>query len=264
MARLAVRIILAGLLLCSGFAFAQGSFAHFAYGAGYQTSFTLVNLSTTDSANVNLFFYNSDGTSLQADVQGVGPITPYNFTIPAGGSKTVVLAGDPAAAKDVEGWAQLAVPGGYPTVRGQGSFKRHFPGLPDFEAVVPLTSDSSACILSFPLQTPGVLIPFDNTNGYLTALAFANTGSSTQTLQLEYDDESYQKIATSTLTLAPSTHVAFVTYVAGAGSDPAVAGKKGVLRIQDTTLQATAQDFAVLGLLFNPTGPFTAILPITQ
>ena len=118
MARFSIRPTLAALLLCSGLALAQGDFAHFTYGSGYQTTFTLVNMSTMDSANVNLFFYASDGTSLQADVQGVGPVTPYNFPIPAGGSKTVALVGDPAAANSTEGWAQMIVVDGYPEVRG--------------------------------------------------------------------------------------------------------------------------------------------------
>ena len=265
MTRFALRLALAGLLICSGLAFAQGDFAHFTYGAGYQTTFTFINLSTTDPANANLYFYNSDGTSLQAAVQGVGNVTPYNFTIPPGGSTSVALVGDPAAASSTEGWAQLSVVGGYPTVRGQGSFRRHLPGLPDFEAVVPLSNSAPICFVPPPNPSPVTLIPFDNTVGqYVTALAFSNTGSVTQVLQLEYDDQMNQKIVSKTVTLVPFGHFAFVTNGAGTagpadGSDPSLAGKKGVLRIQ-----ATSQNFAVLGLLFNTTGPFTAILPITQ
>ncbi len=260
MARFALRLALASVLLCSGLAFAQGNFAHFAYGAGYETTFTFINLSTTDAANVNLYFYNSDGTSLQADVQGVGPVGPYNFTIPAGGSSTVALAGDPSAVASTEGWAQLVVVGGYPAVRGQGSFRRHIGSLPDFEAVVPLTGANPQCIIYFD-ENPQVLVPFDNTTGqYLTALAFANSGAATQTLQLDYYDESYQKIVSKTLTMNAFAHVAFVTYSPASsttGSDPILTGKKGVLRITPSS-----PDFAVLGLLFNTTGPFTAILPI--
>jgi hypothetical protein len=260
MARFSVRLILAELLLCSGLAFAQGDFAHFVYGAGWQTTFTLVNLSTADPADVSLYFYNSDGTSQQADVKDVGKVTPYTFTIPAGGSKTVALVGDPAAAAQTDGSAQLVVVGGSATVRGQGSFRRHLNGQPDFEAVVPLTSYGSECILPFPKPNPLVLLPFDNTTGeYTTALAFANTSTDTQMLQLEYDDESNQKIVSKTLTLPPNNHIAFVTTKAGDASDPILAGKKGVLRIQ-----ATTKFFAVLGLLFNSTGPYTAILPISQ
>lgn len=264
MARFSIRLIPAALLLCSGLAFAQGDFAHIAFGAGYQTTFTFVNLSTTDLATLNLYFYNSDGTSLPADVQGVGKVTPYNFTIPAGGSKTVALVGDPAAANTTVGWAQLAVVGNSPKVRGQGSFRRHFNGLPDFEAVVPLTNHNSECLVPFPNQNSSVLVPFDNTtNQYTTALAFANTSGTAQVLQLEYDDESNLKIVSKTLTLPPNNHIAFDTTAAGDGNlaarDPILAGKKGVLRIQ-----ATSQFFAVLGLLFNSTGPYTALLPISQ
>lgn len=262
MARFSMRPIVAAVLFCSSFAFAQGSFAHFAYGSGWQTKFTFINMSSLDPAVVSLSFYNSDGTALQADVVGVGKVTPYNFTIPPGNSTTVALVGDPAAKTDTEGWAQLTVAGDYPTVRGQGSFRRHLNNQPDFEAVVPLTSTTQAgfCIPP-PNPNPMILLPFDNTTGaYTTALAFANSdGTTTQGLQLEYDDETNQPILTKTLTLPPNNHVALLTTAAGAAGDPILAGKKGVLRIQPTT-----QNFAVLGLLFNSTGPYTAILPITQ
>lgn len=260
MARFALRFVLTSVLLCSGVAFAQGNFAHFAYGSGYQTTFTFMNISTTDPANVNLYFYNSDGSSLQADVSGVGKVGPYNFTIPAGASKTVALLGDPAAASSTEGWAQLVVADGYPAVRGQGSFRRHLAGQPDFEAVVPLTGANPACIVYFPNDNPQVLIPFDNTTGqYLTALAFANSSGINQTLQLDYYDESYQKIISKTMTMSAFSHVAFRTIDNGVGSDAVLNGKKGILRIQ-----ATSRDFAVLGLLFNYTGPFTSILPVVD
>jgi len=261
MTRSSVCLIPASLLFSSVLAFAQGDFAHFTYGAGYRTTFTLVNLSTTDEADVDLSFYNSDGTSLQADVQGVGPVTLYNFTIPAGASKSVALVGDPAAKASTEGWAQLTVADGYPVVRGQASFRRHLNGLPDFEAVVPLTSHENTNCLYVYNPNPVILVPFDNTNAYLTALAFANSSGAALPLQLDYRDESNQEIVSKTLTLPPNNHVAFASTLTPDGStqDPILAGKKGVLRIQPAS-----PNFAVLGLLFNSTGPYTAILPISQ
>lgn len=246
--------------LCSGFAIGQGTFGQIAYGGCLQTTFTLVNMSA-DNANVGLYFYADNGSPLSAPVQGVGNVSSYQFTIPVNGVRDVVLSS--ADGNTIQGWANMTTVGGV-IVRGQGSFRCHNPGGPDFEAVVPLTTTSSPCILPFPPSpNPVILVPFDNTSygnsggQHLTAIALANTTNAPLSIPVEFDDELNNPLVTDTLNLAAMNHRAFETTT----MYPAVVGKKGILRIKVSTLNLT-----VLALLFNntATGAFTTIMPIIQ
>jgi hypothetical protein len=242
-------------ILCASGAFGQGTFGQIAYGGCWQTTFTLVNLSSQGTASVSLFFYGDDGSPLGAPVQGIGNVSSYIFTIPAGGAQNVVLSNSDTIT--TQGWASMSTGDGA-TVRGQGSFRCHLSGRPDFEAVVPLsTPGSTPCIIPFPPQSnPVILVPFDNTaSQYTTSLALANITSAALAVPLEFDDQFNQLLAMDTLNLAAMQHTAFAT----TDKYPAVAGKKGILRIQASTANLT-----ILGLLFNATGPFTTIIPVTQ
>jgi hypothetical protein len=241
--------------LCTTGAFGQGTFGQIAYGGCWQTTFTLVNLNTQSAASVSLSFYGDNGAPLGAPVQDIGSVSSYTITIPAGGAQSVVLSNSDIST--TQGWASMSTGDGV-TVRGQGSFRCHLSGRPDFEAVVPLsTPGSTPCIIPFPSQSnPVILVPFDNTAGqYTTSLAFANTTNTTLAVPIEFDDQFNHLLATDTLNLAAMQHTAFAT----TDKYPAVAGKKGILRIQ-----ASAANLTILGLLFNATGPFTTIIPVTQ
>ena len=113
----AFRLLLAGFALTAGCALAQGTFAHITYGAGWQTTFTFVNLSSTDTANLSLFFYNEDGTTLAAPVQGGPTGSPYNFSIAPSGATTIVLLGQSAVDRRNAG----ARPGCLPPPRSEES-----------------------------------------------------------------------------------------------------------------------------------------------
>jgi hypothetical protein len=222
--------------MCAGGAFGQqGTFAQIAYGGSWQTTFTLLNLSSTGLASVTLNFFGDDGSPLKAPVQGSGNTSSYTFTIPPSGSLNVV-------------------------VRGQGSFRFLLPGGAISEAVVPLSaSGSAACLISFPVEpgsAPVILVPFDNTTGqYVTALAIANTSNAPLAVPIEFDDQSNIQLAVDTLNLTVNQHMAFLI----AQRYPALAGKKGILRIRESTAAVS-----VLGLLANATNAITTIIPVTQ
>jgi hypothetical protein len=72
---------------------------------------------------------------------------------------------------------------------------------------------------------------------------------------IEFDDESNHLLVKDTLILSARQHVAVVTPQAY----PVLAGKKGVLRIHQSTEFVT-----VLGLLSNNTNAITTIIPITN
>jgi hypothetical protein len=246
-------------VLCAAGAFGQiGTFAQIAYGGSWQTTFTLMNLDSTDPVTLTLSFFNDDGSPLNAPVQGSTVTAAYTFTIPPSGAQNVVLSGSPVST--TEGWASLSMTSasGGP-VRGQASFRFVLPTGTISEAVVPLSIPGSAlCIVPFPQFNPVILIPFDNTTGqnyYVTSLAFANITASNQTYPIEFDDQSGNPLVTDSLALTPGQHIAFVS----TKSYPALEGQKGILRIHSDPATLT-----VLGLLSNSTGAISTIIPVTQ
>ena len=251
-----VRRLLALGILCAGGVFGQqGSFGQIAFGGLWQTTFTLINVSSTGTATVTLSFFGDDGAPLNAPVQGFGVTSAYTFAIPAGGSQNVVLqSSDPAP---TQGWASMSASGG--TVRGQGSFRLMLPGAIS-EAVVPLSLPpglTAACLMPLPSGNPIILVPFDNTNGYVTSLAFANpSATSSESYVIEFDDQSGAPLAADTITLGPRQHRAFVSRDAYP-----LGGQKGVLRIHGSVDLSLP---TVLGLLSNSTNVITTILPVSQ
>jgi len=241
-------------IICAGSAFGQpeqGSFAQIAYGGGWQTTFTLVNPSDTRLAFVTLNFYGDDGSPLNVPVQGAPATTSYTFSIVPGGQQSVVLSS--SASTESQGWASIDVSG---AVRGQASFRWLLPNKTISEAVVPLsTSGFTVCVV--PTAAPSViLVPFDNTTGqYITSLALANTTTGALSSLIEFVDQSDNVLVADTLNLTARQHVAVVTPEAY----PALAGKKGTLRIHQT-----ADKLSVLGLLANSTNSITTIIPFTN
>src|SRR5437773_11273590 len=99
-------------VLCAGGAFGQlqGTFAQIAYGASWQTTFTLINTNSTNPARVTLSFYGDDGSPLNAPVQGFGNSSGvYTFTLAPNGAQNVVLSSqDPTT---TQGWASISADG---------------------------------------------------------------------------------------------------------------------------------------------------------
>jgi hypothetical protein len=233
----------------------QGSFAQIAYGGSWQTTFTLINESPTDLANVTLNFFGDNGLPLNAPVAGSGNTSSYTFVIVPGGLKSIVLFSPDVTTS--QGWANMNVASGI--VRGAGSFRFLLPNKTISEATIPLSAPGSAlCIVPSP-SVPGttvILIPFDNTTGeYVTSLALANTTQGFLSVPIEFADESNHVLVTETLSMSARQHFAVVTPEAY----PVLAGQKGVLRIRQSTAYVS-----VLGLLSNATNAITAIIPITN
>jgi hypothetical protein len=231
------------------------TFAHIAYGTEasgvyWRTTFIFVNTGTT-SATVQLLTWTPAGAALAVPVVGGTSDSQHIFNIPVGGS-VVVQLDETAASSVVTGWAGVVVTG---LVQGQGIFKQHIPGVLDSEAAVPLLSRSQpACIIPFPGgPAPLLAMPFDNTGGYLTSVAFANTAAAARTLDLEFVDLTGVSIYTAHEPMAAHNQMAFEL----TGRYPAVTNKQGWMRVLNTQ-----SDFTTLGFRFNPAGPFTTWVPM--
>jgi hypothetical protein len=241
---------------------AQGTFGHLAYGAGWQTTFLVVNQDQTTEANVSLSFYSDIGTALSAPVNGGTATSVYSFSVPPNGSASVVLP-DAGGSTSTEGWASLNV-NNSPAVSGQAIFRQNAVGSrPVLEAAVPFTSGAPLCLVPFGNVAPthSILVPFDNTTGlHVTALAFANTTSAAMSVPIEFDDPTGAAVVTGTLNLGALNHTSFVS----TAKYPATSGKSGVLRI---TLPSGANigDLSVLALLADSaSGTLTTLIPIMQ
>jgi hypothetical protein len=230
------------------------TFAHLAYGqtgngAYWKTSFAFVNYGT-DAGSVQLLTWTPSGSPLAVSVVGGATASQQTFAVPAGGS--VVVGLDETVPNLITGWAGLIITG---LITGQGIFRARVPGRPDYEAAVPLLARTqTASIIPLPVtSTPVLGMPFDNTGGYVTSVAFANTAAADRTLDLVFVDNSGATLFTAHEPLPAHNQMAFET----SSRYPAVANKQGWMRILNN-----AADFTALGFRFNPSGAFTTWLPV--
>ena len=242
------------------------SFAHVAngYGAGgdtWKTSFVFVEVQGA-AARVRLLFYTQTGAALSLPLLGGGRATQPVIDIPAYGSAILEL--DETADPTVTGWAGVIMELG--DVKGQGVFKRHNPGQTDNEAIVPLISRAqSGCILPFPALAAVRALPFDNTQNFVTALAFANTAIADRALDLEFRDETGSLIYTAHEPLPAHNQINF-----GTGSDTIpnfrygiLAGRKGSMRVLNPSPYLVT-DVSIMGFRFSPAFSFTTWMPIVS
>ena len=241
---------------------AQGTFGHLAYGAGWQTTFLIVNQDQVNEASLSLSFYSDSGKALAPPVNGGAAVSVYSFSIAPNGSASVVLP-DVGGAMAHQGWASLSVTNNV-TVSGQAIFRQDLGrSHPVLEAAVPFTTGLPVCLVPFgSVTTPhSILVPFDNTTGvHVTAFAFANTTSGAMSIAVEFDDPAGAAIATGTLNLAALNHTSFISTT----NYPATQGKSGVLRIMLPS-SANLGDLSVLALLADSvTGTLTTLIPVSQ
>jgi hypothetical protein len=123
-------------------------------------------------------------------------------------------------------------------------FRRSLPGIPPFEAVVPMDHTVST----------RAALPFDHTNGYVTGLAITNASTySSLPLFLTFRDQTGASFLLTTMTLAPMEHTAFVV----SSRFPDTNNRVGLLDIS-----TPSYGMVVLGLRFHPGGAFTTAFPM--
>ncbi len=175
-----------------------GSIAHIATGAGWQTTFVLVNTDATAAQATLKFFATGTGTPLSIPLTfpQTGSSNTANSvtqTIAAGATlivQSTAPASDPAP---IIGSAQLTATG---NIGGFVIFRYNPNGQ---EAVVPLENRIAS----------GYLIAFDNTSGTATGIAVNSIAAQDINVPVIVRDDAGNQIATDTLTLAANGHTAF-------------------------------------------------------
>ena len=220
-----------------------GSLADLASGAGWETTFTLVNLGATASP-VSLNLFGDTGTALDLPFTfPQGANTPLNASsvnqnIAANGVLLLDTTGPVSQSLSV-GWGDVSATG---NVNAYEIFRY---GPSGQEAVVPMTT------------TPGpLMLLFDNTslvNTLGTGVALANLGTQSVTVPITINDDTGAQIATGTIPLAAHGHSAFTL----ADQFPATAGKRGTV----TFVPPPFGQMSALGIRANGNS-FTTI-PVT-
>jgi len=210
----------------------SSALAHIADGGQWTTTFTLVNLDSVP-APYTLDFYADDGTPLTLGIAGIGAVTTTSGMLPVNGSTVLQTTGGPSLR---QGWAYLDTT---QSVGAQAIFKSQVSGRADYEAAVPIDQGST-----------NVVIAFDNSGGYFTGVAIANTDSTfPANVTVIFSDPQGVQIGTGNFALQPSGHISLLLNL----SYPFTAGLTG-------TVEFTSDNGSIvgLGLRFNPTGPFTS------
>lgn len=213
---------------------------HLADGDGWTTTITLVNLDGTD-APFQLSFFDNNGQGLTLLFEGVGNQSVLSGTIPFRGTVTLRTAGTSSPLK--EGWGILA---SNQLIGGMAVFTFHRSGLPDFESVVPFSSYLDL------LQ----VMTFDDTEGFRTGMAMANVLTSPITVRMQFVDENGVGLFSDTVDLPAGGHTSFLV----SSRYPQLEGQRGTIQFSEQT--GHVEGLTVMGLRFNPEGPFTTLFPM--
>ena len=205
-------------------------------GGNFITQFAIANLDALP-VSYQFRFWGDNGAPLNIPILNGAPGT-VSGTIQPGGIAFAQTTGTSAApgTPALQGWAEVAATG---RVGVTAIFRRSIAGFADSEATVTGAVSGGA-----------VSLPFDNTQGYATGIALANTSalnaiSITAVFQFENGGSASQLIS-----LPPHGHTAFVLPIAYA----ATAGLRGVVHFT-----AFSPDISAVGLRFSPNNSFTAL-----
>ena len=201
-------------------------------GLNWKTLFVITNLDPTPSS-YQFRFWDDNGNALALPLLNNSPGT-LTGTLAVGGSTFAETPGTSPSL--LQGWAEVASIGriGVTTI-----FRSVIPGRPDSEGTVTGVSSGSR-----------VILPFDNTQGFVTGVAVANTNPSqplTITLVFQFDTGAQ---VSGSLVLPAHGHAAFTL----PSRFPASAGGRGSI-----LFSASSPDITVVGLRFSPNGSFTSL-----
>jgi probable HAF family extracellular repeat protein len=201
-------------------------------GAGWSSRFAIIN---TDQVPVTFTFqfWGQDGNPLPFPILNGTPGV-LTGTLAPGAS---FFAQSPGTSTTLQqGWAEIASTGQI----GVTTIYQFNDGGPRDSVGTEIATRSG----------DSILMPFDNTQGNVTAVAIANT-SSTQdlTVSMLFETDGGAQ-STGSLVLKPHTQQTFVAPTL----NPAVAGLRGSIKFT-----APTADIAVVGLEFTPTGQFSSL-----
>jgi hypothetical protein len=208
---------LTSLPVLAGIGAGGGAMAHIASGAGWQTTFTLVNTgATTAAASLSFFGDQGSAASLPLSFPQTGTTSMANNVnqgIPAGGSLIVVVQDSGGALST--GSAVLTTTG---AVGGFAVLRYNPTGQ---EAAVPLQA----------VNAPSYILAFDNTGGLSTGLAMANLAAQAASVNVVIRDDTGAQIGTGSINLPAQGHTSFLLTDVSSGGWAVTAGVRGTIEL---------------------------------
>lgn len=203
-------------------------------GGGWQSTIVLTN-NTANRATATLIFHSeTSGGATQAWSPPLLDVSSTAGLVLNGSSSLFIRTMGTAAALTV-GWAELNADSG---VSAYVVFTNRIPGQKDQEGTAPAVA-----------ATNRILVPYDDANGYVTAIAVVNPTAAAQTISVGFRTVE-GLVAVNSLPAVPAFgHTAFVL----SQKFPTIAGHRGLAEFYSAT-----GNISMIGLRFNPTQSFTA------
>src|SRR5690348_1930108 len=203
-------------------------------GGGWQTTIVVSN-TTSSTASASLSFYQdtTGGATQSWSLPLIESISTQNLSLAGGG--TIFLHTPGTAATTSQGWGLLQASSG---VVGYGIYTYRSAGHQDQDATAPGVASASR-----------ILVPYDNTNGLVTAIAVVNPTAASETVLVSFQSETGGIVTGPLPTLPPNGHSAFVLPT----QFPGTAGDHGLAEFVTAT-----GSLSIIALRANPTLAFTS------
>lgn len=218
-------------------------FPHLATGGGWETTLVLVNLTNT-AVTFGQAFFDTSGQPLTVTFQSIPDgqqltTSSAQGTLNPGASFNIKLVDQGTGLKT--GWSVISYDATGARLGGYAIFKQSIAGSPDFEALVPLSAYDDYVFI----------MPYDNTNGYVTSMALLNPGANLDSqVYVTLLDTEGNTVSTDTIPLAKGQQLAFSI----PERFPDTQGKVGSILFESSTTRLSA-----LGFRFNPQHAFATI-----
>ncbi len=207
---------------------------HVLDGGGWQSTIVLTN-SSASAASVSLIFHQD--TSGGGSLPWSPPLLEVSSTshmVMAAGS-VMYLHTNGTAAVLTEGWAEMDADA---AVMGYVVFTNRVPGHQDDEGTAPAVAASNR-----------ILVPYDDSNGFVTAIAIVNPTAADQTVSVGFRTVDGLVAVSALPTVKALAHTAFVL----SQTFPVIAGHRGLAEFYSAT-----GTISMIAFRFNPTQSFTA------
>ena len=213
-----------------------------AAGGGWSTVITVFNPSPS-AVPLRMDFHDENGSGLNLPITTTQQGVSRTYTTPSIGATlspntTLSISMGDQLASTVVGWADVTSTG---SLGGFAIFRQIGQNGLSSEGTVPLQNQ-------FPTT---IILPFDNTAGFLMGVALANLAPISANVVATFWDDSGNQLGIQNIVIPGNGHTSFVLPIQFA----LTAAKRGIVQFKTNA----AEGISGLGLRFSPFGTFTSV-----